>query len=145
MLRDLAREIRLKVEGRRVLLCHGSPQSNVEYLFENRSDGSLRQFTHGGRFDAKADIICFGHTHVPYHREVNGVHFINAGSVGRPKDGDWRAGCCILTVGEVGVRAEQVRLEYDLDATCAQIREVGLPEYFAHYLRTGGRVAAPAA
>jgi len=64
-LRELAREIRLEVEGKRVLLCHGSPSSTTEYLFDFRSEAYLKRFTSGGRDDAHADIIVFGHTHVP--------------------------------------------------------------------------------
>lgn len=57
-LRTLPREIRLEVEGQRVLLCHGSPASTTEYLFETRSEPYLRKFTAGGRNDAHADINC---------------------------------------------------------------------------------------
>jgi putative phosphoesterase len=139
-LRRLPREIRLEVEGIRVLLCHGSPRSNTEYLFENRSDGYLRQFTAGGKHDACADIILFGHTHVPYHRTVDGVHFINTGSVGRPKDGDPRAGYCILTLDGSRVEARQVRLDYNVDVACERLIAAGLPPYFADYLRAGGNI-----
>ena len=144
-LQALPHEFRFKAEGRRVLLCHGSPRSIVEYLFENRSDGYLRQFAHGGKYDAHADVICFGHTHVPYQRRVDDVEFINTGSVGRPKDGDWRAGYRIVTLSETGVTSEQIRVPYDMEATCSRILAAGLPEYFADYLRTGGSVPVPAA
>jgi len=144
-LRELPREIRFDVEGKRVLLCHGSPRSTVEYLFENRSEGFLNQFTAGGKDDAQADVIVFGHTHVPYHRVVKDVHFINTGSVGRPKDGDPRAGYCILTIGDDGtVTTEQVRLDYDVEDAATRLIDAGLPEYFADYLRTGGNVPTPA-
>jgi putative phosphoesterase len=142
-LRELPRELRLELEGRRVLLCHGSPRSTTEYLLETRSDGYLRQFTSGGKDDAQADVIVFGHTHVPYHRVVDGVHFVNTGSVGRPKDGDPRAGYCVLTLDANGVRVGQIRLAYDVEAACARLVVAGLPTYFADYLRTGGNVAAP--
>lgn len=142
-LRALPHEIRLEIEGMRVLLCHGSPTSNTEYLFENRSEGYLRRFTPGGKHDARADVIVFGHTHVPYHRVVDGVHFVNTGSVGRPKDGDSRAGYCALTLNQEGVHVEQLRLPYDVETACARLVEAGLPEYFANYLRTGGTAAPP--
>lgn len=143
-LRELPREIRLEAEGRRVLLCHGSPRSTVEYLFENRSDGFLRQFTPGGKHDAGADVIVFGHTHVPFHRVVDGVHFVNTGSVGRPKDGDPRAGYCALTLeADGGVAVEQVRLPYDVETACARLLAAGLPPYFADYLRMGGMAPTP--
>jgi len=142
-LRDLPRELRFEIRGRRVLLCHGSPASNTEYLFENRSDGYLKQFTSGGKHDAQADIIVFGHTHVPFHRAVEGVDFVNTGSVGRPKDGDTRAGYCVLTLEERGVSVEQIRLPYDVAAACELLVLAGLPAYFAEYLRTGGKVPTP--
>jgi putative phosphoesterase len=140
LLRELPREIRIEIEGKRILLCHGSPRSNTEYLFENRSDGFLRQFTASGKHDAQADVIVFGHTHVPYHREVDGVHFINSGSVGRPKDGDPRAGYIVLSVSTNEVSIERVRLDYDVEAAASRLISAGLPDYFADYLRTGGNV-----
>lgn len=143
-LRMLAKEIRFDVEGLRILLCHGSPRTNTEYLFENRSEGYLAQFTAGEPHDAHADVICFGHTHVPFHRTVNGVHFVNTGSVGRPKDGDPRAGYSILNLTAGSIEVEHVRVEYDVELTCQRLIEAGLPEYFADYLRTGGKAPKPA-
>jgi diadenosine tetraphosphatase ApaH/serine/threonine PP2A family protein phosphatase len=69
---------------------------------------------------------------------VGGVHFVNTGSVGRPKDGDWRAGYVVLDVDEGGVRVEFVRVAYDLEAAMTAIRSSELPDEFADYLRTGG-------
>ena len=143
-LRTLPREIRFESEGKRILLCHGSPASTTEYLFGTRSEAYLQKFTAGGRNDAHADVIVFGHTHVPYHRVVDGVHFVNTGSVGRPKDGDPRAGYCVLTIDDDQVTTEQIRLEYDVEAACSRLLAAGLPEYFADYLRTGGSVSTPA-
>lgn len=89
---------------------------------------------------AKAgDVIAFGHTHLPWHREVDGVNFVNTGSVGRPKDGDWRAGYVLLDVGDGEPRVEVVRVEYDLDEAVRGICESDLPDDFADYLRVGGK------
>ncbi len=143
-LKGLPREIRFTAEGHKILLCHGSPRDTTEYLFENRSDGYLKQFTAGGVADAQADVIVFGHTHVPFHRVVNGVHFINTGSVGRPKDGNPEAGYCVLTISQNSVISEQIRVPYDVEAACSRLIEAGLPNYFADYLRTGGQVQSPA-
>jgi len=140
-LRELPREIRFEAEGRRVLLCHGSPRDTIEYLFENRSDGYLRQFTPEGKADAQADLIVFGHTHVPFHREVDGVHFVNSGSVGRPKDANPQAGYAVLTLDGPNVSVEQIRIDYDVELTCQRLIAAGLPDYFANYLRTGGTVS----
>jgi diadenosine tetraphosphatase ApaH/serine/threonine PP2A family protein phosphatase len=88
------------------------------------------------------DAIAFGHTHRPWHRVVDGVHFVNTGSVGRPKDGDWRAGYVRLDLGAGEPAVEVVRVAYDVDATIAGVRAAGLPEEFADFLRTGGRPSA---
>ena len=67
---------------------------------EDRSDDFLREDGGRRRARGRATSIAFGHTHKPWHRVVNGIHFVNTGSVGRPKDGDWRAGYVVLDVSE---------------------------------------------
>ncbi|TVP45847.1 MAG: metallophosphoesterase, partial [Gemmatimonadales bacterium] len=59
--------------------------------------------------------------------------------VGRPKDGDWRAGYALLTIDTDSVSVEQVRVEYDVDRAAAAIRGSTLPDDFAEYLETGGK------
>jgi len=123
--------------GPRLFLVHGNPVLNTVYWTEDRSDDFCRKMA--GHLGANvADAIAFGHTHRPWHRDVDGIHFVNAGSVGRPKDGDWRAAYAILEIGEGDPRAEFVRVEYDLDRAMAGIQESGLPDEFADYLESGG-------
>lgn len=69
---------------------------------------------------------------------------MNTGSVGRPKDGDWRAGYVLAGVGERGVEVEFVRLEYDIEEAIRGIRASELPDEFGEYLRTGGSRAVAA-
>jgi diadenosine tetraphosphatase ApaH/serine/threonine PP2A family protein phosphatase len=90
-------------------------------------------------------VIAFGHTHKPWHREIEGIHFVNTGSVGRPKDGDWRAGYVRLALGDGDPRVEFVRVRYDVEATARGVVAAGLPEEFAAFLRTGGKPAVSAA
>ena len=128
------------VSGTRVILVHGTPTLNTLYWTEDRPDEfSLKM---AGLAGAKpGDVIAFGHTHVPWHREIGGIHFVNTGSVGRPKDGDWRAGYVLLEAGSGPVRVEQVRVEYDLERAMRGIQDSGLPDDFAEYLRSGGQPA----
>ena len=124
--------------GPRVVLVHGTPTLNTLYWTEDRSDEfCLKMADHAGA--KPGDVIAFGHTHKPWHRQVGGVHFVNTGSVGRPKDGDWRAGYVVLDVGDGAVQVEFVRVEYDVDAAARAILASELPDDFAAYLRTGGR------
>ena len=122
--------------GPTLFLMHATPVNNLVYVTEDRSDDFLRKMSE--QVGARAgDAIAFGHTHKPWQREVDGVRFINTGSVGRPKDGDARAGWTLLTVSETNVQAEHVRVAYDIEGACAAIRAAGLPEAFATTLRTG--------
>ena len=129
--------------GPRVILVHGAPTLNTLYWTEDRPDSfCLKMAEQAGA--GRGDVICFGHTHKPWHREVEGIHFVNTGSVGRPKDGDWRAGYVILDLPASGpVSVEFVRVEYDLEEAVRAIRASDLPDDFAEYLRTGG-VSRPA-
>ncbi len=88
-------------------------------------------------------MIAFGHTHRPWHRVVAGVHFLNTGSVGKPKDGDWRAGYVLLSMGEGEPQPEFVRVDYDLERSMQAIRASELPDEFAEQLRTGGVPGPP--
>lgn len=127
--------------GPRVVLVHGTPTLNTLYWTEDRSDEfCLKMAEHAGA--KPGDVIAFGHTHKPWHRQVGGVHFVNTGSVGRPKDGDWRAGYVVLNVGSGPVEVDFVRVEYDVQEAMRAIRASELPDDFADYLASGGPAAA---
>jgi len=125
--------------GPRVTLVHGTPTLNTLYWTADRDDGFCRKMA-AQAGAAAGDVICFGHTHLPWTREVDGIRFVNTGSVGRPKDGDPRAGYVLLEVDGVTSAAEFVRVAYDVDAAMEAIRASGLPDDFAEYLRTGGKM-----
>jgi predicted phosphodiesterase len=124
------------VAGPTVILVHATPVSNLVYVTEDRTDDFLRKMAEQAGARA-GDVIAFGHTHKPWHRTVDGVLFVNTGSVGRPKDGDPRAGWTLLTLGDGAPRAEQVRVAYDVEGACAALLAAGLPRAFADTLRTG--------
>lgn len=91
-------EFKLNNGSVNLLLVHGSPRRINEYLFEDRKEKSMVRILR----DASADILCFGHTHQPYHKALLDYdegsiyrHAINIGSIGKPKDGDIR-GCYVL-------------------------------------------------
>lgn len=125
------------VAGSTIRLVHGNQVLNTVYITEDRSDDFLAKMAEG--MGARpGDVICFGHTHKPWQREVDGIRFVNTGSVGRPKDGDWRAGYVVLAVDGAGTRVEFVRVEYDVEAAARAILESELPHEFGEVLRTGG-------
>ena len=137
-LRSLPQEIRLEVEGRRILLTHGSPASNEESLTPDTPLERLRELAQ----IADADVIIFGHSHVPFVRRVDGVRFVNTGSVGRPDDGDPRACYAILYVRPTRFQVRHYRVEYDVQRAVAAIRDHDLPEEFAQMVLQGRNLDA---
>lgn len=150
-LRELPKHIRLELEMKdgapfELLLVHGSPRKINEYLFEDREEKSLLRILEG----ANADILCFGHTHKPYHRILQSGtednphyrHAINIGSIGKPKDGDPRGGYVLLHFDESSsmrtadsIRVEFVRFEYDVEKAARAVEESPLPNAYAEALR----------
>ena len=126
------------VAGPTLILVHGTPLNNVTYWTEDRPDSFCAKMAAAAGANA-GDLIAFGHTHVPWHRVVDGVHFVNTGSVGRPKDGDPRAGFVIVDVDRAGrITLAFERVAYDVRAASCAIRASELPNDFAEYLETGG-------
>jgi len=128
------------VSGPTIRLVHGNHALDTVYVTEDRADKFLVAMAKNMGSRA-GDIVCFGHTHKPWHRFVEGIHFVNAGSVGRPKDGDPRAGYVVLDVTAAGVTVEFVRIVYDVEEAALGILESTLPPDFAEFLRTGGKLA----
>ncbi|MCC3158671.1 metallophosphatase family protein [Hymenobacter sp. 15J16-1T3B] len=126
-----------------LLLVHGSPRRINEYLFEDRPEASFRRVLE----DAGADVLLFGHTHKPFHRALPAGplryrHALNVGSVGKPKDGDPRAAYLLLhldahtTLAEpAGLRAELVRVPYDVERAARAVEASPLPNEYADMLR----------
>lgn len=139
-------EFQLNHDKLNLLLVHGSPRRVNEYLFEDREERSLGRIMQ----EADADIMCFGHTHKPYHRILHSVpnghphyrHAINIGSVGKPKDGDPRGGYVILhtndhssTGNPENIHVEFIRFKYDVENAARAIEASPLPQAFADALR----------
>lgn len=124
-------EILIKADEKKVKLFHATPIKNNLYWYDDREEDF---FLHMAR-KANADIMIYGHTHIPYRKNINNKIFINAGSVGKPKDGDIRTCACIVDITNERVLTEFLRIPYDIEKTISGIIESGLPPYFAERLR----------
>src|SRR5687768_2833814 len=141
-------EFQLNNDKLNLLLVHGSPRKINEYLFEDRDDKSLLRIMQ----DADADIMCFGHTHKPYHKILNSGsenihhyrHAINTGSIGKPKDNNSKGCYVLLTINDKSgisnpesVTVEFIRFEYDVEKAARAVEESELPDQYADMLRKG--------
>ncbi|NWG16207.1 MAG: metallophosphoesterase family protein [Chloroflexi bacterium] len=133
-LRQLPAHIPLQLGDLRVLLVHGSPRRVNEYLFEDRPDDSFERLLDV----AEADVLVCGHTHLPYHKVLpSGRQVVNAGSVGKPKDGDPRACYVVLSAEGAQLSVEFVRVPYDVEKTARAIEASEMPHEYAQMLRDG--------
>jgi diadenosine tetraphosphatase ApaH/serine/threonine PP2A family protein phosphatase len=146
--------------GQEVSCAHGSPLGEDEYILSMRDAWApLQQMTtpiafvghthvqggfaqagnewheirprYGGRGEAETWTLEIR----PGTRELSTRHLINPGSVGQPRDYDWRAAFAIYD-SERGV-VEYRRVAYDVRAAQARILRAGLPERLAERLREG--------
>jgi predicted phosphodiesterase len=126
--------IPLELGALRILLVHGSPRKINEYLYEDRPDKSFERILD----DIDVNVLVCGHTHLPYHKILpSGRHIINAGSVGKPKDNDSRAGYITLAAEGKSLEVEFIRVAYDVEQAAQAIEATDMPHEFAAMLRSG--------
>ena len=132
-----------------VLLCHGSPYDEDEYVFNVHHAAQVLALY-------EAPFILFGHTHLPavfsidpdrcvkgfavrsdatVRLEPNERYLINPGSVGQPRDRNPFASCILFDSEKRSVQF--LRVEYDIDKAQASILKAGLPDVLAQRLRYG--------
>jgi len=132
-----------------VVLCHGSPHDEDEYVF-NESHAAQVFTLQGGA------VILYGHTHLPAvfsadsHGKVRGFlvrgeatvkldpevrYLINPGSVGQPRDRNPLASFAIFD--SVRRTVQFFRVPYDIEKTQISILKAGLPRILADRLAHG--------
>ena len=141
-------------------LVHGSPRDEDEYVL-NAPTAALDFHLPG-----HSDVIFFGHTHVqggfaynmndgrtrPFMPKYpNGEDFaewkmpldpgerylINPGSVGQPRDNDWRAAFALYETNGSGAVVTFYRVPYDVSKAQGRILAANLPERLATRLGLG--------
>jgi putative phosphoesterase len=132
-LRDLPDALRFDRAGWRVLVVHGSPASDEEYIDAGTGRKRLRALAKL----ARADVVVAGHAHVPFVERAAGTWFVNAGSVGRPEETPSWACYAILTLAPKVLDVRHVEVPYDADGAAASVRLAGLPKAYANMILTG--------
>ncbi len=115
-LRSLPLKLELEIDGLKLMLAHGSPASFFDYINPDTPAEKLEELT----AEVNADYLIVGHTHKPVILKTPKTTILNPGSVGQPRDGDWRASCMAFDTNNR--TQEIIRLEYDIEATCKKIR-----------------------
>ncbi|MFQ5877902.1 MAG: metallophosphoesterase family protein [Acidobacteriota bacterium] len=136
--RGLPRSIRLRMGGRRLLLCHGSPRRQNEFLWRSTSPVA---FLERLLREHEADVILCTHTGLHWERVLpSGRQVINVGALGRPaNDGRTDVWYALITAREPWepLHVEFLPVSYDHERFAAEMRTEGLPEEFIETIRTG--------
>jgi predicted phosphodiesterase len=140
------RDLRLERQVRDFTIVHATLDTPAKwgYVFNNLDAAASFTYQH-------TTVCFFGHTHMPMafirddgvkrvttellRIETGKKYFINAGSVGQPRDADWRSAYCIYDVENSVV--EQRRVKYKLAAAQKKIVKAGLPPLLAERLAIG--------
>ncbi|MGA6994112.1 MAG: metallophosphoesterase family protein [Candidatus Deferrimicrobiaceae bacterium] len=136
-LATLPDEIRLRgPKGERILLCHGSPRRQNEFLWESLSpDPFLTRLLD----DAHCDVLAVTHTGIPWKRFLPGRRFVlNVGAIGRPaNDGQTHVSYAVLDLSGEEPDATFVPLRYDHERLAAEMRAERIVDQFVETVETG--------
>jgi putative phosphoesterase len=109
----------LTLDDSRFLLVHATPRDPLDEYAPADIDYWTRRLE-----NVEADVVCVGHTHLPYVLEVGDRLVINPGSVGQPRDGDPRASYAIIE----DYKVELKRIDYPVEETVRGVQESALPQ-----------------
>lgn len=140
----------LTADGK-VHLVHGSPRSIEEYVVGLEQAAQI--LSEMETTLPEVNILCFGHTHMAMYigpradlieedanhkilRLQEGKRYlVNPGSVGQPRDKDWRASYAVFDSETLVL--EFRRIEYDVASAQKKILDAGIPPTFALRLQFG--------
>jgi len=135
-LRSLSRQADLTIGDIRIGVFHGTLDDEDETLFPGTPDARFRKLAKNSPYR----VHIMGHSHTPYYKIIDGVHFINPGSAGRMFDGDPRASFAILKVYSGEIAVEHFRIPYPVEAVIKGLERNRLPDIYARMYRAGKKL-----
>ncbi len=132
-LKQLPEKLQIKIANWHIIVVHGSPFSNSEYLDDKTPLKRLIEIAN----KTKANIIVSGHSHRPSHRIVQKTHFINPGSIGRPDDGNPSASYALLYLFKNHLLVKHFRAGYNLSKTLSALKNTTLPLTIENMFKNG--------
>ena len=120
----------------RIGVFHGTCDDKDEMLFPDTPESRFRELARSSPFQ----IHIMGHSHTPFYRTIDDIHFINPGSVGRMFDGDPRASFAILKIHSGKIEVEHFRIPYPVNAVIEDLKNNRLPKIYAKMYRVGRKL-----
>lgn len=115
-LSNLPVRIDIRIEDRKILLCHGSPWNSDEYIYPDSSEETLLRCA-----SENFDIVLMGHTHYPMEKRINSTLLLNPGSVGQPRNYSPGAHWAILDLETSKVKLKNSA--YDIGTVVAEAKQ----------------------
>lgn len=134
-LRQLPKQIILQWRGKKILLCHGSPDEVNEFVWQSETDDKriedwLAQY--------QVDGICATHSGIPWLRKVKNGFWLNVGVIGRPAhEGMPRVWYATINLLNDTLQPSLVAMDYDPAPVVEAMRDEKLPEEFCQSLLNG--------
>lgn len=128
-LRALPEEHHFIVDETAITVVHGFVGSMDEYVYPTEIT-----IDHFDRINDSTDILVYGHTHYPLITRVDGTTLLNPGSVGQPRDGDWRPSYAVLDTETATITLH--RCTYDVEKVTKAIADSDIPTTIATKLRS---------
>ena len=135
-LKSLPKQTDFTAGHMRIGVFHGTCDDPDEELFPWAPESRFHELAK----DSPYQIQIMGHSHVPYYKIVDGVHFINTGSVGRMFDGDSRASFAVLKISSGNTAVEHFRIPYAVEKVVRGLKDHQLPEIYAKMFRAGRKL-----
>ena len=135
-LKSLPEQTEFSAGAFRIGVFHGTCDDPDEELFPSAPESRFHQLAR----DSVYQVQIMGHSHVPYYKIVDGVHFINPGSVGRMFDGDPRASFATVKIASGNIAVEHFRVPYAVDVVIADLNNQKLPDIYAKMFRVGKKL-----
>lgn len=120
----------------RVGIFHGTFLKPNESLMPAADKSHFKQLAHASPYQ----IHIMGHSHIPFYEFVDGVHFINPGSVGRMFDGDPRASFATLDISADEISVGHFRVSYPVEEVIQDLKKHNLPEVYGEMFRIGRKL-----
>jgi putative phosphoesterase len=135
-LKSLPQKTDFTVGSFRIGVFHGTLEDPDEELFPSAPESRFQQLAK----DSPYQVQIMGHSHAPYYKIVDGIHFINPGSVGRMFDSDPRTSFAILKISSENIAVEHFRIPYAVEAVIADLKNQKLPGIYAKMFRVGKKL-----
>ena len=79
---NLPHPLELEIDSCKILLCHGAPWDNNQYVYPDAKPELLERCA-----QQEYDLIVLGHSHYPMSHRIGKTLVVNPGSVGQPRNG----------------------------------------------------------